>query len=354
MLAQTSRYNLWVRWIVGLGRHGALVVVVAAASSVAAAEEIAVEELIRQVEAAEKLYADCDVTVKMTYARSEDAPPPTVELPIVERKTGDIRCVFQNGMMHLEATVQLTCMGRDRDSSYVRTRLYDGVVTRLCEGAIVNIIDGPPADDHVFRPHTVLFQDMGYPVPLSIHMQGGAALLKSPGGKGFPADARRIECVCLGESKWESHPCVRIAIRHISTRSGKLWDEFVIWLATDRNYLPIHYVGYSYRWSSDLAYNEGSVVEFKELTPGVWFPMKTMATMYDHHTLKRDHKQVIKATRTYEVQQVSLTPNHPIEFFRDLEIPEQATVYHVDQDGEIVESYRVDKSGDRIPSPAPP
>lgn len=184
----------------------------------------------------------------------------------------------------------------------------------------------------------LVLQKISYPVPLSTYLQGEKALA-AYGRNVWTAHSRRIEVEYLGEEEWDGHPCRKLRSRHITKSSGNVQLSYILWLASDRNDIPIRVVVYSHNLSEDLPYSEGVVESFKEVAPGVWFPLAGKITVCDNRVLQREKRQSPAWEQRYTVKKISLDPKFPLEFFRDLEIPDGTTVYHVDAAGNTIESH---------------
>ena len=113
------------------------------------------------------------------------------------------------------------------------------------------------------------------------------------------------------------------------------YNGWLLWLAEDRNWIPARNVAYTYRWSKDVAIAESSVDEWKELRPGVWFPMKAQADRYDSYAARDEGRQQLHWSKAYEFQSVSLEPETNAETFTELEFPEGTEVRVIEEGSEV-------------------
>jgi hypothetical protein len=91
-----------------------------------------------------------------------------------------------------------------------------------------------------------------------------------------------------------------------------------LWLARDRNYLPVRVLTFEAPSRPDIASVEGVVEEFRELDPGVWFPWKLRYSRYNRHHLERTGERILGWRKATEFESASLNPEHPDGFFRHI------------------------------------
>jgi hypothetical protein len=148
-----------------------------------------------------------------------------------------------------------------------------------------------------------------------------------------------IQTEYQGEEMVETHPCQKVAIKHIIATSGYLHSAWVLWLAQDRNYLPLRCEAYTYSASKTIPVGQAVSRDLREIAPGVWFPYEVIYTAYNELTLRAHQRQELKWRERYTVRSVSLEPHYPIAFFRDLNIPDGTYVYEINASGKIGRSY---------------
>jgi hypothetical protein len=121
-----------------------------------------------------------------------------------------------------------------------------------------------------------------------------------------------------------------------------------IWLAVERNYLPIRIEAYR-KWTGpvdwDRPFRIATVQNMREVEPGLWLPMHTKDVSYDVKALAEENRMLEPTIREVIVQQVRLNPNYDISLFRDIKFPPGIAVYEV-RDGEIVNSYITEQTAD--------
>lgn len=104
----------------------------------------------------------------------------------------------------------------------------------------------------------------------------------------------------------------------------------MLWLARDRNFLPVKLVS-----RSDIT---ATVTEFREIGPGVWLPAQASISQYNSALSKRLGRPAFGYELRYKLVEAKLHPNYPDSFFRDIPIPDGMTVYEV-HGKKIVKSY---------------
>jgi hypothetical protein len=223
---------------------------------------------------------------------------------------------------------------------------FDGEMTRAVEqGKIANLIEGRKEDPRFFRPHNILLKKAFVTFPLSEYLEGGDALKAYRSYRSF-----NVTVELLGQEVLDGSRCFKVQVRTWNDgQEPEKGGRRLLWLAIDRNYLPIRTEAYASRVGGKLV-EFGRVERLEEIAPGIWFPMKASIVVYDEPAL-RQGKSVVAGTDTFTVKRVSLDPNYGIDLFRDIKIPDGAAVYEVD-DGEIVRSYRQGETN--LPKPSSP
>jgi hypothetical protein len=147
-----------------------------------------------------------------------------------------------------------------------------------------------------------------------------------------------MEATYQGEVECEGRKCHKVWITS-RTKDGSNWDgRTELWLAEDRNYIPVRKFGYAYRESPTIPVSEAKVEKWLEIESGVWFPQRASEVRYDGQIVQKSGRREVSWQHTYDVTNISLDPQYELSFFRDLEFPDGAAIYHV-ENGKIVKSY---------------
>ena len=121
-----------------------------------------------------------------------------------------------------------------------------------------------------------------------------------------------------------------------------------IWLAHDRNYLPLRSISYAYSHSKIHPVEECRVVRFSEILKDIWYPMEIQIRSFDALSLE-ENKIILSHTKTIITNKVRLNPEYPKSFFRNIDIPKGVTV-HIVKNGDIIKTYIQGGGNDEVKS----
>ena len=191
------------------------------------------------------------------------------------------------------------------------------------------------------RPHMFLMENGGPKVPLSTYLKGVKAIRAFPGpsnlGKGRVCNVR-----ILGLEEFQGLQCTKIGIEILDPK-GTPRTRRELWLARDRNLIPVRILSYGYRDSKDIAIAEGIVDEWQEVRSGVWFPLKAHYNRFYSMTVKREGRPELSWQVKYDVKSVLLDPKIPPEVFTTLKFP-PGTKLSLVKDGKLIKLEDGDKS----------
>jgi hypothetical protein len=291
------------------------------------AGELTIDEIIQNVERNERLYENIDVKLWKIYrddSHAADADDPSFK-PI-DHSRESVRFISQRGKFHIESQ---TSSDSKRDNwKRSTTRLFDGVTTRVLEVAALdrpgNLVEikGRKDDPDTVRAHMLLLRIMHYGFPLSTYMRGSQAV------RDYPCDVKpeiATRAESRGAAEIDGHRCQVVWITESTGQPETPYDRWVLWLAEDRNYIPIRMEAFTFRWSKDLPIGEAQITQWKEVDSGVWFPLGASHTRYDDIEIQKRNK-VPTWRETYILDVVSLDPKYDASFFHELQIPPGTTV----------------------------
>jgi len=305
----------------------------------------AVQDLIREVKRNEKLYSDLKLRLTCVYER---LPKPADVKKQIHTET-DIIIDVQNekfrqhkiekGRFHVTSFVP----SKERPS-YISSgtsetiEISDGDTHRkFWSYDFFRDKNGKPRQirgdsdsssttthlSNLARPHMFLSERSGSQnFPLSTYFEGIEAIndyldtLKS----------YTLETRIIGTEKFQGLECIKIMTKLIG-RTGKPIGRREIWLAKDRNLIPVHQLRYKYRWSKEVPVEESTIDEWKEVQPGVWFPMKAHRNHYNSLSKKPTDKRALMWRRQYDVKNITLNPpQRAPDVFTKLNIPKETSV----------------------------
>ncbi|HUY36869.1 MAG TPA: hypothetical protein VMV69_29390 [Pirellulales bacterium] len=314
-----------------------LAVLVTLLGATAARAEVTLADIIENVRRNEAIYENLDVVIHSEYDIGDRAPVKfgngSAEVLSDNKR---LRYVRQGGMFRLDRTG--SSVDTERTVSGDRVRAYDGETTRGVDGnTVANLIQGKQDDPDLVRPHMFLLRDTSHSMaPLSTYLSGTEAMKSHP--EGFWTNDHSLANTYEGEADFMGLRCHRVRITTVLS-SGDAHDSWELWLAEDRNYLPVRMLAFTFHVSADTPVGDGAVTDLREIEPNVWFPFAADVTAYDLVVMKREGKRAIRWRRKYWVEDVSLDPHYDLAYFRDVTIPDGTAVYEI-VDGEIASSYR--------------
>jgi hypothetical protein len=144
----------------------------------------------------------------------------------------------------------------------------------------------------------------------------------------------------LGVEVVQGLNCSKLLVKTWIKRPGELLEDakWFLWLAHDRNYLPIKVEAYKLNKSLKRPMQQSLLSDLREVAPGIWFPYAATTICNDPDTLEQP-KTPIAWKDEYRVQEASLNPNYEIGLFRDIQFPSDTTVYEVE--GERITGAKV-------------
>lgn len=156
-----------------------------------------------------------------------------------------------------------------------------------------------------------------------------------------------------GERTFHGLRCHVVSIACVIVERSEEFSRWELWLAEDRNYIPVRRLDFRYIISKNLPEGEGEVDGFREIEAGVWFPSSARAVGYRPLVLQEKGAQQLDWERRYSVEEVSLHPQYPPEYFSDVAFPDGTAVYEV-SGGRITRSYRQGSPETAVPQGALP
>jgi hypothetical protein len=303
-----------------------------------AEDPVTMATIVEAVKKNEALYADMDVTLRTHYTTGDRKPgiPVNSNMVINVLQELETHYVSQGPLFRLE--IKGHALGADgRKFSRDRIRAYDGATTRLYDqNAIGNLIKGRSEDSAFIRPHMLPLRNIHLAVPLSTYLAGQEAMAATPDGRRKAKLGLTLENSYQGISEYQGMKCHKVLITTLS--SGVPHDRWELWLAEERNYLPVRMLGYTFRISDTLPVGEGTLGDLREIKPGLWFPFNAKVTAFNKMAMKAWRNGEFQWEYHYETSKASLGPMYAPAYFSDVEFPDGTKMYEV-EDGAIKRSY---------------
>lgn len=302
-----------------------------------AGAEMTLDEIVENVRRNEGLYDNLDVTVHWDYSIGDRKPPTLsggIGSPVIASNSR-VHFVRQNGLFRVDRS------GSTNDttgtSSLDHQRTFDGTTTRLLDAGVGNVQRGAYEDRDVVRPHMYLLRSTAFAmVPLSSFLSGTAAMLAIP-SSGLKK-GQSLRSSYAGLEVLRGTACHKVSVELIRD-NGKPRNRIELWLAEDKNYLPVRSSAFMYRFSQSLHTSQGETLSFKEIEPGIWFPTEAEVVGYDEIKIEEEHRQVADCRHRFITESVSLHPSYAPSFFADISFPDGTAVYELEA-GHIRKSYR--------------
>jgi hypothetical protein len=312
------------------------------------------DTILANLRANEELYANREVRWRESFhaaASSRRLSQGGRALVPVTDEQLECWCVVQDGKFFLE------CRGDSISGPQEKPQLhpihvrrgFDRTQTRLLElaGAYVgNVIQGAAYDGRIFDPHGVVRRRVGWShvaFPLSVYLAGSVAIRADPRAVDYPSNGEQIVSRYDGDEEVRGLRCHRIVVDRRAPMPGKdskiaPSDRIVMWLAIDRNDLPIKTDAYNLFYSGDIPIEQWTMDDLRQVAPGIWFPFRCKVDVLDQRELRRRKRAVVADTEEWVVSEASVNPKHDVSFFRDVSFPDGTPVYEI-TDHKITRSY---------------
>jgi hypothetical protein len=304
-------------------------------------------EILENLRSNELLYKDLELIVSRDYKLVN----PPVDIPdLVKTGQRKSRFVYQGSMYYLRNDEKIT-NSRGEDQRPDTLQGFDGEIARVVEqNAIANIRKGRPVDGRLITPHWLLFRGTGdINFPLSSYLRGGESTRARDQFKNATNESAYI-----GDEMVDGLLCHKIRVAYWldswKDRSIEGADLRYIWLAPDRNYLPVKTEMYAHpRREGFGPLDAATSGEFREISPGIWFPFYSEIIVYNLMQAKKFQPALISNMEEIRLEKAELDPQYPKSFFQDIPIPSGMLVYEIEGNKIVRKFYQ---GGMRKPAPS--
>ncbi|MFO0810182.1 MAG: hypothetical protein U0746_16295 [Gemmataceae bacterium] len=303
----------------------------------AQSKHVNIVELTDNIRSNEQLYHNYEVRWDRSYRfHTENVPLPAAVGGLVAiTETG--RCIRQGGLYFFREDTTNNLQG-GQIQKFSMAQAYDGSKTRVLSAGVANVVDGQQASAHDFHSHSWIILRDNVKVPLSVLLRGGDELKKHPSAGVLKDAVPKVSAEAV--EVIDGLNCVRVNCDvSFDGHPLKPYLTYRLWLAIDRNYLPVQTECYMALNSRILPTGVRRASDFKELAPGVWLFHRLDNRAYDNGNL-RQGKAVVNQTEEFSITVAHLNPDYPVEEFSKVDFPERATVYDVNSSGKIVGEKR--------------
>lgn len=193
----------------------------------------------------------------------------------------------------------------------------------------------------VIRPHSLLLRNRGIHQRLSDVLQ---AELFSQGNE-FP-----LSVEYEGEETFDNLKCHTL---RLDVRRGKPpVPSFIVslWLAEERNFIPVRSESYQPEWSEKLPMAISAVTQWKQIDFGMWFPNQT--SLFACNNFRRDgfseNRLIVNFREDYKIRNVELEPTVALKLFQEITVPQGTNVFVLYENGKRTR-YQQEQTGNLIP-----
>jgi hypothetical protein len=273
-------------------------------------------EITERVRANEKLFANVEMTIRedserhqfARYGLPKNAPRGANDGRYGEEVASRSRIIFQGDKSYCEKLSIVLWNGATTEVGE-SVRAYDGQIMRQVGSQEPRRIFtfSERMDAWTPRPNTFLYAGWNCPLPFS------AFLAAKKTRRGGTAITWKVE----QEETLDGLRCIRL--RNELIDGGHVSSFSKIWVAVDRNYLPVRIDAYRPYWSSTLPIGSCRAIELMEVAKGIWIPRQIRQIYYKSEAAK-EGKSVASQQVDQTVEKATLNPNYPIEFFREISL----------------------------------
>jgi thiol-disulfide isomerase/thioredoxin len=302
--------------------------------------------IVADVRAQEAKYRDIESVIKIT-TRKVDRQPADESAGVTSMETR--RTVLQGDRIYLS---------RDAHERVLATKphrqelsAYDGERTRtVVAGNCVNIHLGRFEHPDVYPAHDLTLAHYRVNFPLSAYLAGAEAIHAHPKYPRFNRESgsvyefTRVETHFEGEEVVDGLRCIKIRVNRWRYSKDVPALQY-LWLATERNFFCVkEQESWPRSMFGDMVLHEMHVDLLREVSPGLWFPMKWTIINYDAQAMRETKKHVVGSRTEVTVEKVDLAPRYDVTFFRDVAIPPDLPVFTI-KDRAIVDSVSPEPVG---------
>jgi peroxiredoxin len=305
-------------------------------------------ELAARVAEREKRYDNIEVKAcaTWTYPRSS---VPRQNVRIGQRS--EERSIVRGGLSYYVAYQKSAGADGWHDAGF-RVSAYDGRWTRIASGQDLS----RPEDIAVILRKGSMSYDAGSYQGIPVHRAHSLVLrswaifstlsdllASSPSDPGKAGTIRFRYC---GAAEVDGHPCIEVRADRPG-RNGQ-GTSFVLYLATDRNDIPIRLDHFGNPGQRQFPTAISRCDDFREIAPGLWYPFRLTEVGIDWLSAIVEGWVVLSWRRDTTIESVTLAPRVGDAVFHDVTIPAGSTVQVWDEAGRFVAYVQQAEAG--VPS----
>ena len=219
---------------------------------------------------------------------------------------------------------------------------FDGTQTvAVDEGNSATVFDGRHEPPAMFPPHCWGIFTLEVNFPLSVYLQGTAALKLHPKVRRYPVargslyELYKVESEFSGEETVNGLDCLKVKVRSWPYSNG-LPVVGYLWLAKDRNY---HVARCQTAWiqgAKEVPGDETRVTKWQEVAKGIWLPAAVESQSFERQVDDKKPSQP-RLMRQLVVERATLNPSLPSDFFQLPSIPDSLPKFVIDRNGYLMD-----------------
>lgn len=252
---------------------------------------------------------------------------------VIRSWVGERRFVAQGAKRYYSSTDRIPA--KEGGTKFIGLNYrFDGDTSRInLQDQVVNIQKGTDLSSGIWtHPHTLILEMQGlFRSSLSEYLIQAFRPRPDPGTEAWRGKVEGYDSVAGVES-------IRLRFDLLGTDMREpLRATRILWLAVDRNYIPVR--NEVYRGSSFgkvHATTVSTVDEWKEAAPGIWVPFSATEQTWDAPALFEDGKEIVANTAKHRLIKFDLNPNYDDAFFQQLDIRKGMPVHELDGNGTII------------------
>ena len=318
-------------------------------------EKLKLAEVVAKVAEQEKRFNDLEVKARVTYTSLQ----PAIRMAnVIVNESHDEHSLLHGSSAYFASRGTYTTLDGKRSArTYVRASddEWKRALELTREGADLQItaslgkiyMDQPAGSRYtvpVYRPHMLLQPYPRIYSPL-------AELLVSFWRVNINNDRLRFHY--CGEAVVDDHPCIKLRGDVAIEGRDQPSSSIVLFLATDRNYIPIRLERYAGNSASNaLPRGVSRCDDFREIAPGTWFPFHVSELSFDNVISLTQGRIVRNWRREHQIESAKLSPNVDKALVHEVIVPEGTKVNVFDDDGSLLGEYDQPQDGVAAITPA--
>jgi hypothetical protein len=297
------------------------------------------QAIIDDVQANEKLYDNLSVTYKEEYDYKLPANPTKGDPDWWMHTELTRETVDHYPRFYFKEDFRVATLG-GKALHEVSIQAFDGEQTRYRRESVYNLHTERVEPCALFRPHNWMLSRAFMCFPLSVWLQGGAVLKNHPRADSSYKESDQ-KCTFEKEETFQGLRCKKIRCENWTMGTqAHLAVLSYLWLAPEKNYLPVKLESFTLDVSKDIPVLIGVASDFREISPGIWLSFARTLELRDSWETRAQKKPVIAGIFKANVVSAEKDPMIDDKKYKDVPFPEEGMIFEI-KDGKIIKKYPV-------------